>query len=348
MKSSNNVLDKEKVNDGVSPETGYPQESELAFGEVSCPICGSKEVRRIRRNRIFDTYLFTCSSCDLFFSSPEANGQLIANYYGKSQDEMESRKYKLFMKKVNSEVSLWDSNRRHSQLANMIDNEIGKNKKILEIGCGNAYTLIYLSSKGHSCVGVEPGFDQWDAIKNKDIKIHQCVFGDVKFNEKFDIVLLEHLLEHIPNPIDFLFQINSIMTENGLLFIEVPNSRNYYHIKGIPTDDEHFFYYSSKNLANLLNKCKFTNIKTDTYDCGDIQLDWIINKLLLNRRHKIYTGHHSIKISNKFIRRWMVTITERFFKYLYIKIIKESHPFYIQNETDEGLWILSFSQKGKG
>lgn len=313
------------------------------FEEVVCPLCGSKEVRRIRRNRIFDTYLFTCDSCDLFFSSPEVTVQSIANHYEKGKGETWIQKR--LLRKILSEISLYDTNRRHGQLANMINDEIGKNKTILEVGCGNAHTLVRLRNKGHSCVGIEPGFNRWDMIEDKDIKIYKDVFANVKLNEKFDVVILEHLLEHIPNPVDFLLQINSLMTENGLLFIETPNSKNYYQIYDMHRNDEHLFWYNSKNLVNLLNKGKFVNISTLTYDCVDIQLDWIVNKLLLNKRARTYTGHHSIKISNEFVRKWLAIISEILFKYIYIMIIRDRPPFYVQNEKDEGLWILSFSQK---
>ena len=129
--------------------------------------------------------------------------------------------------------------------------------------------------------------------------------------------------------IHFLLQINHLMTESGLLFIETPNSKNYYQIYDMRRNDEHLFWYNSQNFVSLLKKCKFVNVSTLTYDCVDIQLDWIINRLLLNKRHKIYTGCHSIKIKSEFVREWLAFISERLFKYIYIKIIKCSSPFYI-------------------
>jgi SAM-dependent methyltransferase len=251
-----------------------------------------------------------------------------------------------WLNKLISETRSYSRNRRHSKLAAMIDDRIEKNSKVLEVGCGSATSLVHLSERGHSCVGVEPAFNQWEAIRDKDIKIYQDVFNNVRFTERFDVVVLEHLLEHMPNPVDFLLQINSLMAKNGLLLVEIPNSKNYYSIRTMGgAQDEHLFYYNSENLARLLRKCGFMDINTLTYDCGDIQLDWVINRLMPNKKPKIYTGYHSIKIRNEFARRYLTFIFETLFKYIYIKITKGGPPFYVQNERNEGLWILSFSSK---
>jgi len=321
-----------------------PTEAEVLTEKVICPICGSDQPRQIRVNHTFDTRLLMCLNCGLFFSSPEVTVEPAAEHY--RQGKVGTWWQRKLLRKILSELNAYDSNRRHGQLSSMIDSRIGDEQRILDIGCGNAETLFHLATLGHHCVGVEPCFRQWDRIQDTGIKIYEDIFDKVQISRKFDVVILSHLIEHIPAPVTFLCKVNSLMTENGLLVIETPNSDNYYQrYYDMEQNDEHLFWYNSTNLISLLRETGFTEITALTYDCGDIQLDWVINRLLLNRSSKTYTGHHSVKIGNRFVRRGVAFIFETLFKYVYTRVSKSPIPFYIPNEDDKGLWVLSFSRK---
>ena len=329
---------------GVGEARVSPTETEVLAEKVICPICGSNQPQQIRENHTFDTRLLMCPGCGLFFSSPEVTIEPAAEHY--RQGKTETWWQRKLLRKILSEINAYDSNRRHSQLSGMIDSRIGEEQRILDIGCGNAKTLLHLAGLGHHCVGIEPCFRHWGHIQGTGIKIYEDVFNNVQIDEKFDVVILSHLIEHIPAPVAFLRKVNSLMTENGLLVIETPNSDNYYQrYYDMEQNDEHLFWYSSTNLARLLRETGFTEITTLTYDCGDIQFDWVINRLLLNRSSKIYTGHHSVRIGNRFMRRGVAFIFETLFKYVYTRVSRSTLPFYIPNEEDKGLWILSFSRK---
>jgi SAM-dependent methyltransferase len=44
-------------------------------------------------------------------------------------------------------------------------------------------------------------------------------FGDLRFN----VVYAAHLIEHLPNPLDFLKKCHAILEDDGILVIETPN-----------------------------------------------------------------------------------------------------------------------------
>lgn len=86
---------------------------------------------------------------------------------------------------------------------------------ILEIGCGKGWFLELLRSRGHAVSGVDPAYEgtAQDVIKapfTEDLGI------------RADIVVLRHVLEHIPDPLDFLCNIARANAGNGLIYIEVP------------------------------------------------------------------------------------------------------------------------------
>jgi len=317
---------------------------EVSVDKLLCPICGSNNPQQIRENQTFDTRLVRCLDCGLFYSSPEVTIEPAAEHY--RQGKVETWWQRNLLRKILSELNACDNNRRHGQLADMIDSRIGDGQSILDIGCGNAETLLHLAALGHHCVGIEPCFRQWDRIQGTGIKIYEDVFDNVQIKRKFDVVVLSHFIEHIPEPVLFLRKVNSLMTRNGLLFIETPNSANYYQrYYDMQQNDEHLCWYNSTNIVSLLSSTGFTEIAMHTYDCGDIQFDWVINRLLLNRKRKTYTGHHSVRIDNRFIRWSAAFIFEILFKYVYTRVFRNPLPFYIRNEEDKGLWVLAFSRK---
>jgi hypothetical protein len=87
--------------------------------------------------------------------------------------------------------------------------------KLIEIGCGKAYFLNTLLSKGYNIVGVDPAYEGSDQriIKNyfsKDLGLSG------------DGIILRHTLEHIVDPYHFLSLISEGNSNQGLIYIEVP------------------------------------------------------------------------------------------------------------------------------
>jgi 2-polyprenyl-3-methyl-5-hydroxy-6-metoxy-1,4-benzoquinol methylase len=55
-------------------------------------------------------------------------------------------------------------------------------------------------------------------------KFIHSTFEELKKDEKFDAIFLMHTLEHLDNPIMILRKINELLSDNGLLFLVVPNA----------------------------------------------------------------------------------------------------------------------------
>ena len=57
-------------------------------------------------------------------------------------------------------------------------------------------------------------------------KIGTNVFDDlnkIKKNNKYNLIIISHVLEHIANPISFLLKLkNNYLNENSFIFIDVP------------------------------------------------------------------------------------------------------------------------------
>lgn len=88
-------------------------------------------------------------------------------------------------------------------------------KRILEVGCGKGGFLDLIRQRGHNAVGVDPAYEG-DAPY-----IHKQHF-DAGIGIKADAIVLRHVLEHIPQPLEFLHAIASANGGTGKIYIEVP------------------------------------------------------------------------------------------------------------------------------
>lgn len=102
-----------------------------------------------------------------------------------------------------------------AQVADLVKEELGKDR-LIEVGCGKGYFLEMLLSQG---VDVK-GFDATYSGNNPCIVKQHFAPGVIKRSAKG--LILRHVLEHIPNPVDFLFQLKQANGGHGLIYIEVP------------------------------------------------------------------------------------------------------------------------------
>ena len=145
--------------------------------------------------------------------------------------------------------------------------------KYLEIGPGAGTLITLFKNKGSNVTGIEPDKITADwLIAKKGLMIYNQFFKDfVKSKNfllnkgKYDIIAVCHVLEHIPQPVEFLENIKMLTnSKTGMLYIEVPNIYKPY-FDGIKWKDYcypgHLFYYSSSTLRQLLEQSGFKIIE---------------------------------------------------------------------------------------
>lgn len=117
--------------------------------------------------------------------------------------------------------SSYNNEQAHSQafkqhldeVAGIVTRSLGF-ENLVEIGCGKAYFLELLQSRGFSIKGFDPAYEGANAA------IERRYFGeDMTFSA--DGLVLRHVLEHVPDPVDFLKGIRDA-NNGGLIYIEVP------------------------------------------------------------------------------------------------------------------------------
>lgn len=195
-----------------------------------------------------------CKNCGFVYISPVVGDDELRDYYTyMSLYECATH---------DGSVQIEDIHRYHRQFT-FIHNYIKKNRlqalQVLDIGCSTGYLLSLFKKNGYNVLGVDPSHKCKEiALEKYRINLKTGVFDNITFqNEKYDAVILSHVLEHIVDLSGFVLKIRSILSPEGIVYIEVPDVQNIIVPFGY-FSFEHINYFSMASLTNLMTKFKFT------------------------------------------------------------------------------------------
>jgi len=147
----------------------------------------------------------------------------------------------------------------------LIKNHTNSNSiSVLDIGCGTGDFLKYgINNLNVNGVGVEPNNEAATISSSKNINVYNNI-GELK-NDKYDVITLWHVLEHVTDLNEYFNFFKNHLSENGTLIIAVPNFRSYdaHHYKehwaawDVP---RHLWHFSKKSIKKLAGENNFSLI----------------------------------------------------------------------------------------
>src|SRR3989344_711680 len=131
------------------------------------------------------------------------------------------------------------------------------NSVILEIGCGQAELARELAKKGKALVTVDPSVQLH--LQNLPEGVNHTHINDYFTYERvaehgpFHLIMFRHLLEHLPEPIDFLKDVARLTTNGGTVYIEVPDWDNVIENERFcDVFNDHFGYFQEPTLEYVM------------------------------------------------------------------------------------------------
>lgn len=144
---------------------------------------------------------------------------------------------------------------KYKTIASLLD-QITAGKAHLDIGTGTGLGLKHFIDRGFRSVGLEPDVARAKLGQANGRPVENLTLEDFVekgSHDKYDLVTAIHVLEHKQNPILFFETCKHLLSEEGLLCVEVPDARNYIYWK----DNlymEHLYNFSFANLVHAANK----------------------------------------------------------------------------------------------
>ncbi len=164
------------------------------------------------------------------------------------------------------------------------------NRKYLDVGCGEGFGLAYFHNDGWDVKGLD--FSDFGCKKMNEYCVPFLKVGNIyenlniiiNANEKFGVIMLANVLEHVIDPVELVIKLSRILDKGGILIVEVPNDfsvlqkfliqKNKVNREFWVALPDHLSYFNKESLSNLM--------KSYDYVCVDFIGDYPIDINLLN------------------------------------------------------------------
>jgi 2-polyprenyl-3-methyl-5-hydroxy-6-metoxy-1,4-benzoquinol methylase len=208
--------------------------------------------------------IVACQRCGFVYVDSDLSQEKLNDYYNNFSV------YECVASTVSSTIPNDFERERFDYSKNIILKYCKKDDTILDIGCAGGAFLQILQENGFSNLyGMDLSVKNLNNVKTKEINpIHETItnrnFCAQKEKQKFSMITMFHVLEHIYDLDLALSNISSLLKPNGFLLIEVPNAAKYDEIGGITYFmEEHINHFDENSLVNTGKKHGFQLINAN-------------------------------------------------------------------------------------
>ena len=237
----------------------------------TCPLCGGLQATTYLETNVRspsgDVYhVMACPDCGLRYTNPVPTGsQELSTLYGSQyHHNRTSRLYELLQT-----ILHWE---RRSTFS---DRQPGR---ILDIGCAHGGFLRTLSDRGWETFGVDLSAAACELSRSRGLSVHCGTLTSAAFPAGFfDVVTAWHVIEHLQDPGPELSEIRRVLSDDGLLVVEVPNydcltaricGKRWW---GLDTP-RHLQHFDQGTLERLLKDHGFTPLRVKNHHSTDLSI----------------------------------------------------------------------------
>lgn len=260
--------------------------------EVTCPICNRFQTDILLKDiHEFDkSYdVLYCKKCKVGITTPIPSPNELSSLY--SSGTYRSASGNRFFGPIEAGVYL------ARRLRKRMIQKYKKKGRILDIGCGRGVFLNVMKKSGWTATGTEYDRSTAESIeKTYGVNVVTGDPGDWGFPPgSFDVVTMNHVLEHMPDPESAIRVCSKVLEKGGLLVVATPGLTSlqssmgkhlWFHLD-IPY---HLYHFSEEGLINFIEKYNFQPLKVRRFDLEYCPFGWLQTLLNLTgiRKNLLY------------------------------------------------------------
>jgi 2-polyprenyl-3-methyl-5-hydroxy-6-metoxy-1,4-benzoquinol methylase len=226
-----------------------------------CPLCQSQEAEILHHQKfkVFEGStlpkeydVVACNKCGFVFADTPADQKAYDKYYevlSIYEDESTG---------TGGGCSPFDQERMNVMVQDLVQNIRTKEACILDIGAANGGVLELFKKNGfNNLTGLDPSPKCVKHMEDKGLKGYIGGIFQIPENilkNRYDFIILSHVMEHIRDLDQAMENIKALLSDNGTVYIEVPNAEeydNYFIVPYYYFDCEHINHFDEQALINL-------------------------------------------------------------------------------------------------
>jgi 2-polyprenyl-3-methyl-5-hydroxy-6-metoxy-1,4-benzoquinol methylase len=285
---------------------------------VTCNLCGADDPEIVFPKGFAQLHqIVRCKCCGLMYANPQEkiDCESMNDTNAVSFDPASPYFKQYFQKQL---VQLPD-NLHVLQTLNTLFPTRGK---LLEIGSFAGIFLEKIRAAGWDVTGLEP--DSGPADYARDRLNLPIVKGLLPHSElqhcQFDVVVMLHVIEHMPNPSSNLAEIRKLMKRGGVFVVETPRFDSLiFRILGrrersLSNCNGHIYFFTVPTLRALLEKCGFQVFKVElvgrtltldrlAYNVGLVSRNAVVKKYLQKASSAFHLDKRQVHINLRDMQR---------------------------------------------
>ncbi len=237
-----------------------------------CPLCGTYKPETLTtlvfaqgRNAILPAtyHVVRCRTCDFVYDDVAVEADVFARYYA------ESGKYVQRGIGGSGDISAVDRKRYEGIIQFLKPALRCTSIAIADVGCGKGGLLRMFKEHGYSSLhGFEPSPACVDIIEHEHGISATCAgIGDLYGRpERFELITISNVFEHLYSVHDAIDAIDSILQDNGYVYVDVPDGSRYnewFYAPYYSFDMEHINHFNVSAMECLWAKHGYKCIKAE-------------------------------------------------------------------------------------
>ncbi|PWB95616.1 class I SAM-dependent methyltransferase [Methylosinus sporium] len=292
------ALDERKV-----PPSDIPWPENELQSQQTCPVCGASERSALYRDLVDNVFFcapgkwtsWRCSACGSAYLDPRPSPASIhlayATYYTHGEaapkaDYADLSSFRKIRRRLVNGYTNWrfSTNEQPASRLGVLALSVARTQrdrlhqeyrhlpprrrvgKVLDIGCGNGAFLRIAGSCGWETFGVDPDPEAVETCVRQGSNVR--LGGAEQFCDEsgsFDVITMNHVIEHLHDPIAVLKMCNRLLKPDGRLWLETPNIDSLGHRRygrdwrGLEPP-RHLVLFNSRSLTMALHDAGFARI----------------------------------------------------------------------------------------
>ncbi|WP_286265396.1 class I SAM-dependent methyltransferase [Thalassotalea atypica] len=180
----------------------------------------------------------------------------------------------LFLEQSEEDSAWWQQ--VYDDRFDTFESSLSEDKRtILDVGSGPGRFLKTGLDRGWTVKGIEPSVQACEYARSIGVNVLQDFFNpeSAKTLGKYDVIHASQVLEHVPNPIQMIEIMSSLLNADGVICIVVPNDFSPFQLALQDVENyepwwiappHHLNYFNFKSLTSLLERQGFEVFLKDT------------------------------------------------------------------------------------
>lgn len=213
-----------------------------------------------------------CKNCGLIMTNPSLDEKSNNSFYDKEYPF-------IYRAEENPSEEKFQEQREEAEfIVRFIQKHTGLyNGKVLEIGCADGRNVAIFAEQGYDVCGIDLSHNYVEFGKSKGLNlICSDAASFAKNGNKYDLIVLNQVLEHFINPGRELGIISEMLKPDGYLYIAVPGVKAltfgaYRSDFLLMLQNAHVYNFTRESLCVMMNKYGFSDVFCNEIICGIFQ-----------------------------------------------------------------------------